>query len=105
MFTVCKSCIYNYLEGEREKKCPVCDIKLDNTKPWKDIREDKIRQNLVFSLVPEVYHDEMHRRREFYEKNPNLSSCNDEDAGVVKNLEFFEPTDKISMSIEWDSTG
>jgi hypothetical protein len=38
-------------------------------------RPDKALQDIVYKLVPGLFHAEMRRRREFYVKHPERGEC------------------------------
>lgn len=66
--SVCRSCIITYLE--KNSFCPICEVQIHETKPHLNLRLDKTLQDVVYKLVPGLYHNEMKRRREFYAKHP-----------------------------------
>lgn len=98
---VCKSCIVQYLETS--KSCPICDAPLSKTKPHQSLRQDILKQSLVYKLAPQIFIDEMKRRRRFYERiRPDCEPSSKEDAGLVPAYSYyFRPNDKISMSLEY----
>ncbi|KPM04985.1 hypothetical protein QR98_0034430 [Sarcoptes scabiei] len=99
--SVCKSCIVQYLETS--KSCPICDAPLSKTKPHQSLRQDILKQSLVYKLAPQIFIDEMKRRRRFYERiRPDCEPSSKEDAGLVPAYSYyFRPNDKISMSLEY----
>ncbi|KAJ6224306.1 hypothetical protein RDWZM_002851 [Blomia tropicalis] len=104
LHTFCKSCIIKYLDDEtNQKACPMCDIPLNKSKPWQSLREDRLRQEIVYKLVPQVYKSEMKRRRDFYIEHKEAEPKSEEDAGLntTSMMEYFRPSDKISMSLEY----
>ena len=86
------------------------------------LREDKLKQDIVFKLVPQIFKgkfslliiitkkltfryvpDEMQRRRDYYAQKGGDPKSN-EDAGITSpDTNYFRPTDKISMSLEYDN--
>ena len=98
--TFCKSCIVNYLETS--KSCPICDVPLSKIKPHQSLRQDKLKQSLVYKLIPQIFIDEMKRRRKFYDEHNDQQSFSKEDSGQISvHSCYFRPNDKISMSIEY----
>ncbi|KAJ8913690.1 hypothetical protein NQ315_007407 [Exocentrus adspersus] len=80
LHTFCRSCIVRYLESN--KYCPVCDVQVHKTKPLLNIRPDKTIQDIVYKLVPRLFHNETQRRREYYESHAEakpsaLETCNE----------------------------
>lgn len=50
-----------------------------------------------------LFAGEMDRRREFYADKPDAVPKSEEDAGVSSpTMNYFRPTDPISMSLEYD---
>jgi len=45
--------------------CPVCDVEVHKTKPLLHIRPDRTLQDIVYKIVPGIYHEEVNRRKEF----------------------------------------
>lgn len=64
MHSFCKTCIMRHLEDFNT--CPKCDSQLHETKPYLDVKTDKVLQSIVYQLFPSVFKDEMKRRREFH---------------------------------------
>jgi len=54
VFTVCKSCLVRYLETN--KYCPICDVQVHKSRPLQNIRLDPTLQDMVYKLVPGLYH-------------------------------------------------
>ncbi|XP_072037982.1 polycomb complex protein BMI-1-like [Amphiura filiformis] len=105
LHSFCRTCILRYVE-QRNQKCPVCDIPIHKTKPLNNIRPDKTKQNLVYKLVPNLFKDEMKRRRDFYAKYPeegkNLTGPNaNEMRGEVGDLPILSNDEHISLSLEY----
>lgn len=103
--TFCKSCIVKYLEDDSNpKNCPICETAINKNKPLLSLREDKLKQDIVYKLVPQAFKCEMERRRDFYSTHSDAEPKSDEDAGRLTNQlnTYFRPSDKISMSLEYD---
>ncbi|XP_012254406.2 polycomb group protein Psc-like [Athalia rosae] len=99
LHSFCRSCILKHLKSEAH--CPTCNHVLNNAKP--DIKADKALQDIVYKLVPGLYHKEMRRRREFYKKNPEYAeSATPEQKGEdVSGRLIFAPEDAVSLSLEY----
>src|SRR5699024_10629488 len=55
-FTVCKTCIVNYFDDESNPRCcPICDTAVSKNRPMQSLREDKLKQDIVYKLVPQVF--------------------------------------------------
>ena len=55
-FPVCKSCIVKYLEDDSNpKNCPICETAINKNKPLLSLREDKLKQDIVYKLVPQAF--------------------------------------------------
>ncbi|CAK9304538.1 unnamed protein product [Gordionus sp. m RMFG-2023] len=67
LHSFCRSCLLLYLNSHRT--CPICDCLIHKTKPILNIRSDSSLQDLVFKLIPGLYQDEVHKRKEFFLKN------------------------------------
>ncbi|XP_067021559.1 polycomb complex protein BMI-1-A-like [Acropora muricata] len=63
LHSFCRSCIVKYLQTSYN--CPVCDVEVHKTKPLLHIRPDRTLQDIVFKIVPGIYHEEVNRRKEF----------------------------------------
>ncbi|XP_061778489.1 polycomb complex protein BMI-1-A [Nerophis ophidion] len=102
LHSFCKMCIVRYLEAS--KYCPICDVQVHKTKPLLNIRSDKTLQDIVYKLVPDLFKNEMKRRRDFYAEHPiEASNGSNEDRGEVADEEKRIITDDeiISLSIEF----
>ncbi|XP_054168674.1 probable serine/threonine-protein kinase nek3 [Oppia nitens] len=99
LHSFCKSCIVKYLEAN--KCCPICEKDV-GTKPLQSIRSDKILQDIVYKLIPDVFQNEMHRRRDFYIKHTEeMSTCAEDRGEVIDHRMFYMANDKISLSLEY----
>lgn len=92
LHTFCKSCIYNYLQdvslatsSDKKMCCPICETLMNRSKPSLSLQPDPTLQNIVYSLVPNLYSTERIRKLVFYQSekrrrtllkspNPDLNS-------------------------------
>ncbi|XP_054267274.1 mucin-5AC-like [Macrosteles quadrilineatus] len=96
----CRSCIVLYLETKAY--CPICEVQIHKTKPHLNLKPDKTLQDIVYKLVPGLYHEEMRRRKEFYAKYPNRDLyLSPEARGVGVERIIYSPEDQISLSLEY----
>lgn len=51
---VCKSCIVKYVQSNRH--CPTCNVLIHETQPAQNLRPDRAMQDIVYKLVPGLYH-------------------------------------------------
>ncbi|KAK6642942.1 hypothetical protein RUM43_004444 [Polyplax serrata] len=99
LHSFCRSCIIKYLE--KNSFCPICEVQIHKTKPYLNLRLDKALQDVVYKLVPGLYHNEMKRRREFYSKHQDqLPTTTPEQCGLEERI-IFSPDDSISLSLEY----
>ncbi|CAH0549274.1 unnamed protein product [Brassicogethes aeneus] len=54
LHTFCRSCIVKYLESN--KYCPICEVQVHKTKPLLSIKRDKTIQDVVYKVIPRLYH-------------------------------------------------
>ncbi|KAJ1529841.1 hypothetical protein ONE63_006580 [Megalurothrips usitatus] len=101
LHSFCKSCLVKYLESS--KYCPICEVQVHKTKPLLNIRPDETLQNMVYKLVPGLYHREMKLRQEFYAQHPDAPVTNPEDRGVVDPIEcqYYSPDEPVSLALEF----
>ncbi|XP_018360495.1 PREDICTED: uncharacterized protein LOC108759510 [Trachymyrmex cornetzi] len=95
----CKSCILKYLSTAAH--CPLCKHAINKAKP--NFKADKALQDIVYKLVPGLYHREMLKRREFYKKHfehANLATPEQRGEDVSGRL-IFNPEDVVSLSLEY----
>ncbi|KAJ8675879.1 hypothetical protein QAD02_011665 [Eretmocerus hayati] len=99
LHSFCRSCILKHLK--KDACCPSCNLLLNTAKP--NIKADKTLQDIVYKLVPGLYHKEMRRRREFYSKHPEAAdTATPEQRGEdVSGRLIFAPEDAISLSLEY----
>ena len=53
---VCKSCVVKFLQSN--KHCPQCSLKIHETQPLLSLKADRVMQDIVFKLVPQLYNGE-----------------------------------------------
>ncbi|XP_055350454.1 polycomb group protein Psc-like [Paramacrobiotus metropolitanus] len=74
----CKSCIVNHFTRHPEGPalCPRsdCGAEIHKTRPFSKIKNDRTLQTLLYKLFPEVYEDEMARRKVFWHRNSHEMS-------------------------------
>ncbi|XP_022087782.1 polycomb group protein Psc-like isoform X2 [Acanthaster planci] len=106
LHSYCRACIVAYLRQSRQ--CPRCDTIVHKTRPLLNIRSDKTLQNLVYKLVPNLFKDEMKRRRDFYAKHPQASTSMQspnarEERGEVceDSLVIYTEDEYISLSLDY----
>ncbi|XP_012232753.1 protein suppressor 2 of zeste-like [Linepithema humile] len=101
LHSFCRSCILKHLRNVAH--CPSCKHALNKAKP--NIKADKALQDIVYKLVPGLYHKEMLKRREFYKKHPeHANSATPEQRGEdVSGRLIFSPEDVVSLSLEYST--
>lgn len=62
--TFCKSCIVKYLQTK--KSCPECGQKLHETQPLQNLRSDRVMQDVVYKLVPDLFQNAQTQEAKFY---------------------------------------
>lgn len=114
LHSFCKTCIVRYLETS--KFCPICDVQVHKTKPFTNIRLDHTLQDLVYKLVPGLFHNEMKRRRNFYKElgkdvdklwdDPNrLEYYLDDDGEIQRERVIFAEDEQISLALQLSADG
>nr|XP_018910083.1 PREDICTED: polycomb group protein Psc-like [Bemisia tabaci] len=100
LHSFCRSCIILYLEAKNY--CPKCQVPINTSKPHLSLKPDKTRQDIVYKLVPGLFHSEMRRRQEFYQKNRFRDlHLHPEARGVDVDRLIYSPEDSISLSLEY----
>ncbi|XP_014290555.1 protein suppressor 2 of zeste [Halyomorpha halys] len=100
LHSFCRSCIFRQLE--RKSICPICETHVHNTKLYRSLRPDKTLQDIVYKLVPGLFHNEMQRRRDFYKNHPHRDEhLEPECRGVGLDRLIYSPDDQISLSLEF----
>uniref|UniRef100_T1JH44 RING-type domain-containing protein n=1 Tax=Strigamia maritima TaxID=126957 RepID=T1JH44_STRMM len=82
LHTFCKSCIVKYLQTS--KHCPMCNIKIHETQPFINLKLDRVMQDIVYKIVPNLMENEEQRRKDF-EKVRGLSHPNKNDSFSSKD--------------------
>ncbi|XP_049824399.1 polycomb group protein Psc [Aethina tumida] len=97
LHTFCRSCIVKYLE--RNKYCPVCEVQVHKTKPLLSIKRDKTIQDVVYKIVPRLFHDEMQRRKDFYDKHPESKPSQLEQTVESNYQHILSPEECVSLTL------
>lgn len=71
MHTFCKNCIVRHCM-EVSLHCPVCNILIHPTDPFVHIRLDRMIQDIVYKIMPNIEETENRNRANFYEAHPEL---------------------------------
>ncbi|CAG9768063.1 unnamed protein product [Ceutorhynchus assimilis] len=100
LHTFCRSCIVRYLESN--KYCPICDVQVHKTKPLLNIRRDKTIQDLVYKLVPRLYHNECKRRKIFYEATPLAKPSTFEESTTTQYEYILAPEETINLTLSYN---
>ncbi|ELU14840.1 hypothetical protein CAPTEDRAFT_128199 [Capitella teleta] len=88
LHSFCRSCIVRNLATS--KYCPVCDVAITTAKPSLCIRPDEILQRLVYKIVPNLFEDELKRRKCFYADQPPEERTNPK-APLVQLCHNYRP--------------
>ncbi|CAH0548526.1 unnamed protein product [Brassicogethes aeneus] len=100
LHSFCRSCIIEFLQ--ENSHCPVCEVIINKAKP--NLKLDKTLQDIVYKLVPQLFLNEMTRRKKFYFAHPEVAAkASPEDRGEDIERTIFNPQDVISLSIEYIS--
>uniref|UniRef100_A0A8D8X2T6 Polycomb group protein Psc n=1 Tax=Cacopsylla melanoneura TaxID=428564 RepID=A0A8D8X2T6_9HEMI len=113
LHSFCRSCIILHLA--QEDYCPRCKVQINNSKPDMYLKPDKTLQDIIYKIVPGLFHSEMKRRREHYNKMPDRDlDLHPESRGLSVDRLIYSPDEKISLSLAfcdsekekeiWDST-
>lgn len=63
--TFCKSCIVKHFQTK--KSCPECGQKIHETQPMNNLRSDRVMQDVVYKLVPNLFKNEQEAEAKFYQ--------------------------------------
>ncbi|GIY06541.1 polycomb complex protein BMI-1 [Caerostris darwini] len=105
LHSFCRTCIVRYLQSN--KFCPTCEVQVHKTRPLVNIRSDQTLQDIVYKVVPNLFKNEMKRRRDFYRQNDPIIQrsipSSSEKRGDVWGCDrlIFTPEDMISVSLEY----
>ncbi|XP_058178090.1 polycomb group protein Psc [Anopheles ziemanni] len=98
LHSFCHSCIIKHLHTEQY--CPQCEVMINKAKP--NIKPDVPLQSIVFKLVPELYENELRRRRDFYRDHPaSAALATPAQRGEDTEHLIFSPNEMISLSLEY----
>ncbi|XP_050424515.1 uncharacterized protein LOC126835761 isoform X2 [Adelges cooleyi] len=97
LHSFCRSCIVLHLD--KKSYCPICQEQIQNSKA---LKPDKALQDIVYKLVPGLFHSEMKRRQEFYQKHPHRDMhLHPEYRGVTVDRIVYTADETISLSLEY----
>ncbi|KAK3912906.1 Polycomb complex protein BMI-1 [Frankliniella fusca] len=99
LHSFCRSCIVTYLQ--KSSFCPRCEVQLHKGSPLRSLKPDKTLQDIVFKLVPNLFHNEMQRRREYYDAHPQYADQTTPEQRGDCLERFYSPDDSISLSLEY----
>ncbi|KAI3387291.1 hypothetical protein SNEBB_004740 [Seison nebaliae] len=115
LHSFCKVCLFEYLEENElaeDIPCPMCKEPISHSNPIQHIVGDKTLQELVYKIVPNLYKNEMKRRREF-EGESTEDDCTIEDYNIShyvyeqidEQMMSFDEQNLFSVSIEYNNRG
>ncbi|KAK3587510.1 hypothetical protein CHS0354_003652 [Potamilus streckersoni] len=64
MHVFCKNCIVKHTLTSLH--CPICNIEIHPTDPFVNIKLDRMLQDIVYKILPQVAEEEIARQKEFY---------------------------------------
>ncbi|KAJ1522681.1 hypothetical protein ONE63_001844 [Megalurothrips usitatus] len=96
---VCRSCIVQYLQAS--SFCPTCEVQLHKGSPLRSLKPDKTLQDIVYKLVPNLFHNEMRRRRVYYDTHPQYADQTTPEQRGDCLERFYSPDDSVSLSLEY----
>ncbi|XP_034234130.1 nascent polypeptide-associated complex subunit alpha, muscle-specific form-like [Thrips palmi] len=99
LHSFCRSCIVQYIQGS--SFCPRCEVQLHKGSPLRSLKPDKTLQDIVFKLVPNLFHNEMQRRRVYYDAHPQYADQTTPEQRGDCLERFYSPDDRISLSLEY----
>ncbi|KAK3584735.1 hypothetical protein CHS0354_019860 [Potamilus streckersoni] len=108
LHSFCKTCIVRYLEAS--KYCPICEVLVHKTRPLQNIRLDHTLQDIVYKLVPNLFRDEMKRRRNYYQVEDSVEtqgsySQNGDDTAYQRSRIIYSSDELFSVSLEFCPNG
>lgn len=74
LHTFCKSCIVKHIKDDNNE-CPKCNTVIHERRPLDYIIQDRIKQDIVYKLVPQLYISELERKRTLQDL-PKIDSIN-----------------------------
>ncbi|KXJ28205.1 Polycomb complex protein BMI-1-A [Exaiptasia diaphana] len=92
---ICRSCIICWLE--KSYRCPVCETEIHKTRPYLNIRPDRVLQDIVYKLVPGLYDNELRRRKEF---DTGVEEDTKDDSNVKPNKKD-DIEDPVCVTLEY----
>ncbi|XP_026293812.1 polycomb group protein Psc-like [Frankliniella occidentalis] len=99
LHSFCRSCIVQYVQAKHS--CPRCEAQLDSGDRLKSLKPDKTLQDIIFKLVPNLFHNEMQRRRVYYDAHPQYADQTTPEQRGDCLERFYSPDDSISVSLEY----
>ncbi|RDD42702.1 Polycomb complex protein BMI-1 [Trichoplax sp. H2] len=67
LHSFCRSCIVKHFD--KSLLCPLCNLRVHETRPHLNIRSDTTLQEIVYGLVPGLLKEENRRRLDFYNQH------------------------------------
>ncbi|CAF1277629.1 unnamed protein product, partial [Didymodactylos carnosus] len=113
LHSFCRTCIVNYFKDDENKTCPICNCISHPAKPLLSLKKDRNLQYLVYKIIPNLFKNEMFKRRQFYSQNnltttTQLTSCfPEEELGELSEtvLKTDDTTDLMNVLIEYNEKG
>ena len=99
LHSFCRSCVVQYLQAS--SFCPRCEVQLHKGSPLRSLKPDKTLQDIVYKLVPNLFHNEMQRRRVYYDAHPQYADQTTPEQRGDCLERFYSPDDSISLSLEY----
>uniref|UniRef100_A0A2S2QP72 Polycomb complex protein BMI-1 n=1 Tax=Sipha flava TaxID=143950 RepID=A0A2S2QP72_9HEMI len=97
LHSFCRSCIVLHLD--KNNFCPICREDIQNSKV---LKPDKALQDIVYKLVPGLFHSEMKRRQNFYKEHPHRDMhLHPESRGISVDRIVYTADELISLSLEF----
>lgn len=101
LHSFCRKCLVIHLKNI-SNSCPKCSISLPGAKPFENIRSDPTLQEIVYKLVPNLFTNEMKRRKRFYKNAPPevLVNLTSEERGDVRyGHPVYGPNDTVFITL------